>query len=370
MTEKRSVNRRKGITALMLAMALGLLLAGCAGQTGAPGGEGGPDRNVVAGSSMPQTAQDAMAFLEGSLRPCDGGVEFTLPEGWPGEDWNIQILGRADLGEGEISVRVLETVNETGAWKPGGLYQIECDESYRELNLSAALYSDGKLEPLSVDLLALAQGQPQPETVQPAPQPVESLPESGSGQDMTQRVSAQFPAYQQGRTEFNGAYYDRAPFTASFLLPQGWSLQEPEQSERVFDEGMNTQLLVCDGEGRAVGRVGYGLIGQNEPDQQPEAGEYYKLVYSALRIPSSCFWEDYRAVKRTASGENGVATVYFSEQEPGQNTAAAEEGIAQGAMAYDKELGVYVALRMEENSPLSADQVETLAQSITLAAAA
>ena len=38
--------------------------------------------------------------------------------------------------------------------------------------------------------------------------------------------------------------------------------------------------------------------------------------------------------------------------------------------SYDRELGVYVALRMEEDAPLTADQVEALAQSLTLAAAA
>lgn len=369
MTEKRSVNRRKGITAaLVLALALGLLLAGCGGQTASPGGEGGADRNVVSGSSTPQTAQDAMAFLEGSLRPCEGGVEFTLPEGWPGEDWNIQICGRAAMGEDGMSVHLLEKENVEKDWKPGQTYQIECAEGYLELNMSAALDSDDRLEPLSVDLLALALGQPQPERPDaPEAQPVESQPESASEQDMTQRVSVRFPAYQEGRNEFNGEYYDQAPFTASFLLPQGWSLTEPEKSERVFDQGMNTQLLICDSAGNAVGRIGYGLIEPTEPGNEPEEGEYYKLVYSYLRTPSSCFWEDYRVVKKTAAGENAVATVYFGESEPGYAT---EERTAHGALAYDKELGVYVALRMEEDAPFTADQVETLAQSLTLAAAA
>ena len=89
-------------------------------------------------------------------------------------------------------------------------------------------------------------------------------------------------------------------------------------------------------------------------------------MYCYLRTPSSCHWEDYRAVKHTASGENAVATVYFEESEPGY---AAEEHTAHGALAYDKELGVYVALRMEEDAPFTADQVEALAQSLTLAAA-
>lgn len=372
MTEKRSVNRRKGITAaLVLALALGLLLAGCAGQTASPGGEAGPDRNVVSGSSTPQTAQDAMAFLEGRLRPCKGGVEFTLPGGWPGEDWNIQICGRAAMGEGGMSVHLLEKENVEKDWKQGQTYQIECAEGYLELNMSAALDSDDRLEPLSVDLLALALGLPQPEQPDaPEAQPVESQPESTSEQDMTQRVSARFPAYQEGRNEFNGEYYDQAPFTADFLLPRGWSLQEPEESERVFDQAMNTRLLVCDSAGNAVGSIGYGLIEPTEPGNEPEAGEYYKLVYSYLRTPSSCFWEDYRVVKRTASGENAVATVHYGQSEPDQNAATAQEHTAHGALAYDKELGVYVALRMEEDAPLTADQVETLAQSLTLAAVA
>lgn len=365
-TQKQAI-QTAGAALVVLALGLGLVLTGCAPRNSAPDGAA---QSTMAGSSIPQTAQQAMAALEGSLRPCEDGVEFTLPEGWPGEDWNIQILGRTRLGGEEIGVRVLESVNESGAWKPGGLYRITCSEDYQELNLSAALYSDTEGAVLSVDLLALAQGQPQPQTPDaPAAQPVESVPESTSGQDMTQRVSAVFPAYQEGRTEDNGDYYDQPPFTASLLLPAGWSLREPEKSDRVFDQGMNTQLLLCDSEGTTVGRIGYGLIETAQPGSEPEAGEEYKLVYSYLRTPSDCFWEDYRPVKRTASGENAVATVYFSQPEPGQNAAAAAQHTALGALAYDRALGVYVAVRMEENAPLTADQMETLAQSITLTVA-
>ena len=120
-----------------------------------------------------------------------------------------------------MSVHLLEKENVEKAWKPGQTYQIECAEGYLELNMSAVLDSDDGLEPLSVDLLALALGQPQPEQPDaPEAQPVESQPESASEQDMTQRVSARFPAYQEGRNEFNGEYYDQAPFTASFCCPK------------------------------------------------------------------------------------------------------------------------------------------------------
>lgn len=357
--------------ALACALALCVVLSGCAGQGQHSPEESSPaSGSVMAGSSIPQTGQDAMAFLEGSLRPYEKGVEFTLPEGWPGEDWNIQISGRAAMGEGGMSIHLMEKENAGKAWKAGQTYQIECAQGYLDLNLSACLYSDEEAE-LSVDLLALAQGQPQPQApAAPEAQPVESIPQSTSEQDMTQRVSATFPAYQEGRSEYNGEYYDQAPFTASFLLPQGWSLKEPEKADRVFDQGMNTQLLVCDSAGNAVGRIGYGLIETAQPGQEPEAGEEYKLVYCYLRTPSSCFWEDYRVVKRTASGENAVATVHYGQTEPGESAAAAQEHTAHGALAYDRELGVYVALRMEEDAPLTADQVEALAQSLTLAAAA
>ena len=369
MTKNRQVKRRgAGRGALVCALALCVLLSGCAGWgQNSTEGSSPASGSVVAGSSIPQTGQEAMAFLEGSLRPYDKGVEFTLPEGWPGEDWNIHISGRAAMGDGGMSIHLMEKENAAKAWQAGKTYQIECAQGYLDLNLSACLYSDEEQE-LSVDLLALAQGQPQPQApAAPESEPAESIPESASEQDMTQRVSATFPAYQEGRSEYNGEYYDQAPFTASFLLPQGWSLKEPEKADRVFDQGMNTQLLVCDSTGRAAGSIGYGLIETAEPGNEPEAGEEYKLVYCYLRTPSSCYWEDYRAVKKTAAGENAVATVYFGEGEPGY---AAEERTAHGALAYDKELGVYVALRMEEDSPLNADQVETLAQSLTLAAVA
>ena len=369
MTKNRQVKRRgAGRGALVCALALCVLLSGCAGWgQNSTEGSSPASGSVVAGSSIPQTGQEAMAFLEGSLRPYDKGVEFTLPEGWPGEDWNIHISGRAAMGDGGMSIHLMEKENAAKAWQAGKTYQIECAQGYLDLNLSAYLYSDEEQE-LSVDLLALAQGQPQPQApAAPESEPMESVPESASEQDMTQRVSATFPAYQEGRSEYNGEYYDQAPFTASFLLPQGWSLKEPEKSDQVFDQGMNTQLLVCDSTGRAVGSIGYGLIETAEPGNEPEAGEEYKLVYCYLRTPSSCHWEDYRAVKHTASGENAVATVYFEESEPGY---AAEERTAHGALAYDKELGVYVALRMEEDAPFTADQVEALAQSLTLAAAA
>ena len=71
MTKNRQVKRRgAGRGALVCALALCVLLSGCAGWgQNSTEGSSPASGSVVAGSSIPQTGQEAMAFLEGSLRP-------------------------------------------------------------------------------------------------------------------------------------------------------------------------------------------------------------------------------------------------------------------------------------------------------------
>lgn len=168
MTEKRSVNRRKGITAaLVLALALGLLMAGCGGQTASPGGRrrGGPERGVrqqhtpdCAGRHGLSGGQPAPLRGRRGVHPARGlarrGLEHPdLRAGRHGRGRHE----RASAGKGERGKGL-----EAGA-----------DLSDRMCRgLSGAEHERGagfgrRLEPLSVDLLALALGQPQPE--QPMP---------------------------------------------------------------------------------------------------------------------------------------------------------------------------------------------------------
>ena len=72
-----------------------------------------------------------------------------------------------------------------------------------------------------------------------------------------------FPVSQKGRTEYNAAIYDTAPFMLSFTLPEGWTLREREPADGVGGEflpvGVFSVMEIYDAGGVHAGAVGYNL---------------------------------------------------------------------------------------------------------------
>lgn len=177
----------------------------------------------------------------------------------------------------------------------------------------------------------------------------------------------EFPAYQDGKNQYNAYIYEAGPFTLSVELPGGWRAVLPE--ERGFD-GQGTPVNFADGEGSTVGMAFYGVFDNIEGVPQES---YYQVAFQGLRGGSMVSWcENYAPVCATDTFESATAAVYVNNMylDPTAYTAAAAAGYVEypSAVAYDKQLGMYVAMRFEPDS-VSADELAAIARSIQLRAA-
>lgn len=175
-----------------------------------------------------------------------------------------------------------------------------------------------------------------------------------------------FPAYQGGRTEYNGEIYDALPVVMTAALPDGWSAAIPTEDEQVFTEP-STPVGIYNERGEYVGYVGFGVFEPYEGEIPPE--DYYKTVYPTLRLGSLSVWDDYTPLVTTDDAETALCTVRSSVEEDGKSAAEWATIEAPGILSYDKTLGEWVAFYFEPDALTSAQQ-EKIARSITLSRAA
>ena len=102
-------------------------------------------------------------------------------------------------------------------------------------------------------------------------------------------------------------------------------------------------------------------IDENEIPQE----DYYKAVYSGIRLGSLYRWDDYQPIVTSEYMETALANVYI-EQTDGMTAAAASPTIVMpGILSYNKQLQVYVAVQFLSDTVTNEEQ-ETIAKSIHL----
>lgn len=164
-----------------------------------------------------------------------------------------------------------------------------------------------------------------------------------------------FPAYQEGREDYNAAVYDIEPFRVALSLPEGWSVRVPPPEERRTSYAF-TPLWLYQGEEYA-GSIAYNTF-EIYPDV-PEEG-FYRMVYNQLMLGSVLNWDnEYRVVRDLGSEE--VATVQIMESQGAAGPMEKRPGI----LAYDRDRLVYVAIDLQ-NGHLSDREVWELAESIQI----
>lgn len=99
-------------------------------------------------------------------------------------------------------------------------------------------------------------------------------------------------------------------------------------------------------------------------------GQYYQVVYSAIRLGSVAFWnvDPYQPLCQTDNGETTLATVCYKDpQQMAEGKSAAEVPYIeeQGILSYDRERRVYVGFHFTET--LAQDELEAIAKSIAIA---
>lgn len=177
-------------------------------------------------------------------------------------------------------------------------------------------------------------------------------------------VTVKFPAYQDGKTEQNCVIYDTEPFEVTLDLPIQWEISIPMEDERKPGLLFTPMEIVCENE--RMGTIGFYTYTPYEEDDIPEE-DYYKTVYSNLRLGSQCFWDPYTPIKTTDTKETGIATVNYLDPAEIENHPGAMADVpwieVPGILAYDNEKFVYIGIQFEENA-VTDDQVNAIAQSI------
>jgi hypothetical protein len=175
------------------------------------------------------------------------------------------------------------------------------------------------------------------------------------------RMTVNFPVSERGRTEFNGAIYDR-PVSLSFLLPEGWTLKEREPAGEfpvdIALSGVWSVLEILDGGGGQIGAVGYNIYEEYEgAEDLPQA------IYNQIALGNNYSFDvrdSYRAVEETPRGVTAVCDVYYSA-----NINGGTEKTNKGIVSYNRDILAYVAFEFEADK-ISDGELQALAKSIRL----
>ena len=171
----------------------------------------------------------------------------------------------------------------------------------------------------------------------------------------------QFPAYQGEETEYNAHVYDIAPFRMYIDLPDGWEVRLPPEA----GPGDLFFTPVCRCRDDAVMAVcGYNTFEDLDESEVPP-GDYYKVVYSAIRLGSLYRWDDYQPIAASEQGETALANVYLQQTEGAASAAAGSTVVMPGILSYDKQLQVYVAVQFSPGAVTEAERMR-IAESIRL----
>lgn len=177
-------------------------------------------------------------------------------------------------------------------------------------------------------------------------------------------VSAVFPAYQDGKTDYNASVYDTPPFTADFKLPDGWSLAVPSEPQAGAPW---TSLNIYNSAGALAGTVGFGIF-----DDVPElaAEEFYKAAFAELRLSSMAVWcNDYTPIRTESTQQTAISTCSVSEAylspDYSGDAAAAEFVDYPAVTLWNRDLCVYVVITFSPGS-ITDEQLTAVAESLIL----
>lgn len=184
----------------------------------------------------------------------------------------------------------------------------------------------------------------------------------------TRTTKITFPAYQDGRADYNAYIYDTEPFTLSLKLPEGWTVRLPPEEERtpVVAPGL-TPVSIFNGEALAA-TVYYNVFTLYEGDVPRE--NFWQTVYPELRLSSMFQWDQYTPVKTIETAETATAAVTYLDPNEIENHPGAMPDVPQievpGILSYDKDMLVYVAIQFAEDAVITEQQLNEIAQSVAL----
>ncbi len=241
-----------------------------------------------------------------------------------------------------------------------------CSDSAATSSNSSATSSSAEALPVSEAAQHAAseieerRNNPNPHNLEPGEGEVRSRPAAEPQPDETHTIT--FPTSDKGKTEFNAAAYEIAPFELSFALPAGWSVKEREQPELVDDEialsGVWSIHDIYAPNGDRVGAVGYNTYEEYEgAEDNPQA------IYNQIALGNNYRFnvrDSYTKVKQAEYGITAKCDVYYSA-----NMNDGAEKPNYGVVSNHKDLLVYVAMEFISDG-FSERRVRQIAESIKL----
>lgn len=175
----------------------------------------------------------------------------------------------------------------------------------------------------------------------------------------------EFPAYQDGRNDYNSRIYDVTPFSLGITLPQGRYVKEPEEKSVGAPW---TPVLIYNSAGEQIGTVGYGIF-EDVPELSQD--EIYKAAFRELRLSSRVLWlQDYTPVHtdefcQIATSKTLVSDAYINPDNYRGNTPRAEFTEYPTATVFDRSMGVWAVAVFAPGSMADGD-LSTAARSMTI----
>lgn len=293
------------------------------------------------GASKQLAPQQALEQLTQSIEYKNDTINFTLPQNYnDAEKWNIIISGRmaAENNMG-MSIHLFEDINQDSLWKKGETYTIDLNNIiYTELIMEASLKNTDS--DITIDL-------------------TQYIPNNNTETKQYNKYFLSFPAYHEGRTEYNKEIYETEPFIVSLALPDGWKIKNPEITSQII--GAFTPMEIWKGN-EYIGFIGYNKY--KEYEDLPEE-DYYKGVYADIRLGSLYSWDDYTPVRTTDKTETALAVVSYKTVPEGRSAVEIPYTEVPGILSYDKDRLVYISIQFAENA-VTDEQVRTIAESIEI----
>ncbi len=175
----------------------------------------------------------------------------------------------------------------------------------------------------------------------------------------------EFPAYQDGRNDYNSRIYDVTPFSLGITLPQGRYVKEPEEKSVGAPW---TPVLIYNSAGEQIGTVGYGIF-EDVPELSQD--EIYKAAFRELRLSSRVLWlQDYTPVHtdefcQTATSKTLVSDAYINPDSYRGNTPQSDFTEYPTATLFDRSMGVWVVAVFAPGS-MTARDLSAAARSMTI----